>query len=395
MTLRSLRGKAAIVGIGQSTYYRQGDSPDAEFALLLKAIKAACDDAGISPSDIQSFSSYSNDRNEPVRLSAALNCKELRSPVMVWGGGGGGMAGSIINAAAVVATGQADCVAAVRGLAQGQFGRFGRSDWAAGGEVKGEAAYSVPFGVATPGQLYALKYQRWMYEHGGVGMAAQKAISMASYHHAQQNPAAVMHGRPLTSEAYDAARWIVEPWRLYDFCQENDGAAALIIVPAERVDEYRSHPVYILAGAQGANHRRGARMNNSPVYPTSNFTTVAPRLWEMAELGPPDVDVVQAYENFSGAVVMTLVEHGLCDGEAVDEVFTLENLTTPGKLPLNTSGGNLAEAYIHGLNLAVEGVRQIRGESCNQVPGAKVCLVTGGPMPESVTDIVLASREVL
>ena len=92
----------------------------------------------------------------------------------------------------------------------------------------------------------------------------------------------------------------------------------------------------------------------------------------MAEVEPEDIDVVQSYENFTAGVVMSLVEHGFCDYDEVNEFCTLENFSAPGgKLPLNTSGGNLAECYMHGLELQLEAVRQIRGQSGAQVPGAQ------------------------
>jgi acetyl-CoA acetyltransferase len=116
----------------------------------------------------------------------------------------------------------------------------------------------------------------------------------------------------------------------------------------------------------------------------------------MAGIGPQDVDVFQSYENVTGGVVMSLVEHGLCDGEAVDDELTFDRLIAPsGRWPLNTSGGQLAEAYIHGMNLITEGVRQLRGESVNQVPAAKVALIAAGPLTAPVSDLVIGNEEVL
>ena len=182
-----------------------------------------------------------------------------------------------------------------------------------------------------------------------------------------------MHGRPLTPEAYDASRWIVEPFRLFDCCMENDGAAALVLVSAERARDLRHPPAYLLGVAQGSEYRNAARGHNAPTYASSSFTTVAPHLWEMAGLGPKDVDVVQSYENFTGGVLMSLVEHGFFAPEEANDFLTPENLIAPGgRLPLNTSGGNLAECYMHGLELQIEAVRQLRGESTSQVPGARV-----------------------
>ena len=147
MAERTLRGKTAIAGIGETTYYKHGQSPDSEFKLALTAIVKACEDAGISPHDIDGFASYGNDRSDGPRLAAALGIKELRFSNMFWGGGGGGVCGAVGNASAAVATGMADCVVAFRSLAQGQYARYGRS--AAANAVGGDDAFLFPYGVMS------------------------------------------------------------------------------------------------------------------------------------------------------------------------------------------------------------------------------------------------------
>jgi acetyl-CoA acetyltransferase len=390
---RTLRGKVAIAGIGETPYYKHGRAPEPEFKLALMAILAACEDAGLDPRAIDGFASYSNDRNDPSRIAAALGLPELRFANMQWGGGGGGGAAAVGNAAAAVAAGLADCVVVFRALAQGQFQRFGQAPPAR--TVSGEPAFNTPYGVISPGQRYAMRAMRFLHEHG-LGPECQRPIALASYHHAQQNPRAVMHGRPLTAEAYDASRWIVEPFRLFDCCMENDGAAALLVVSAERARDLRRPPAYLLAATQGSEHRNAARVHNAPLYATSSFTTVAPRLYAMAGLSPRDVDVVQSYENFTGGVLMSLVEHGLFKAEEAAEFLTFDNLIAPrGRLPLNTSGGNLAECYMHGLELTLEAVRQLRGDSPNPVPDAKVSMVCAGPMVTPVSSLILGSGAAL
>lgn len=390
---RTLRGRVAVAGIGETAYYKHGQSPDAEFTLALKAILRACEDAGIPPREVDGFASYSNDRSDPSRLAAALGIRELRFANMQWGGGGGGGAAAVGNAAAAVATGLADCVVVFRALAQGQFARFGL-----GGQVpavSGEQAFTFPYGMISPGQRYAMRAMRFLHDHE-IGREPLRAIALASYRHAQSNPRAVMHGRPLTPEMYDASRWIVEPFRLYDCCLENDGAAALVLVPAERARDLRQPRVYLLGVAQGSEHRNAAPVHNAPLYATSSFTTVAPHLYEMAGVTPGDVDVVQSYENFTGGVLMSLVEHGLFRADEAVEVCTLENLLAPkGRRPLNTSGGNLAECYMHGLELQLEAVRQLRGASPNQVPDAEVSMVCAGPMVTPVSSLIFGTEATL
>jgi acetyl-CoA acetyltransferase len=390
---RSVRGRVAIAGIGETTYYKHGQAPESEVALALRAILSACEDAELDPRQIDGFASYSNDRNDPSRLAAALGLPELRFSNMQWGGGGGGGSAAVGNAAAAVAAGYADCVVVFRALAQGQFQRFGSAPPAA--TVSGEQALTFPYGLMSPAQRFAMKVMRFMHDHG-IGPEAQRAIALASYHHAQANPRAVMHGRPLTPEAYDASRWIVEPFRLFDCCLENDGAAALVLVSAERARDLRRKPAYLLGVAQGSEYRNAARGHNAPTYASASFTTVAPRLWAMAGVGPKDVHVVQSYENFTGGVLMSLVEHEFFPPEDANDFLTLENLIAPhGRLPLNTSGGNLAECYMHGLELQIEAVRQLRGESTSQVPDARVAMVISGPMVTPVSSMLLGTEDVL
>lgn len=390
---RSLRGSVAVVGVGETPYYKRGESPDPEFKLALDAIIRACEDAGISPKDVDGFASFSNDRSDPSRLAAALGCNELRFANMQWGGGGGGGSGAIGNAAAAIATGMADCVVVFRALAQGQFGRFGQGPRR--NAIAGEFAHTIPYGLMSPGQMFAMKVQRFMHDHG-VEQSALRAISLASYHHAQNNPRAVMHGRPLDETGYDESRWIVEPFHLYDCCLENDGAAALVLVAGERAADFDHPSCYLLSAVAGSHYRAGAPVHNTPDYATSTFKTLVPRLYEMAEVDSSDVDVLQSYENFTGGVLMSIVEHGFCAPDEVNDFFKKDNFLAPGgALPLNTSGGNLAECYMHGLGLNIEAVRQIRGQSTSQVPDAKVSMVISGPMVTPVSACIFGAEETL
>ena len=201
--MRSMRGEVAVIGVGETDYYKRGEAPEAEFKLALRAILNACADAGISPKELDGFASYSNDRSDPSRLSAALGCKELKFANMQWGGGGGGGSGAIGNAAAAIMSGMADCVVVFRALAQGQFGRFGQGPRR--NTISGEFAHTVPYGLMSPAQMFAMKVVRFMHDNG-VEQSALRAISLAAYQHAQNNTRAVMNGRPLDAQKYDESR---------------------------------------------------------------------------------------------------------------------------------------------------------------------------------------------
>jgi acetyl-CoA acetyltransferase len=250
--------------------------------------------------------------------------------------------------------------------------------------------------MISPAQMFAMKVNRFMHDHG-IGSAALRAIAMASYHHAQLNPRAVMYGKPLTEEAYEASRLIAEPYfRLFDCCMENDGAAAVVVVPAEWAKNLRTKPVYLLAAAQGTGYREAARSHNAPIYASAGFGSLAPRLYEAARVRPADIDTVQIYENFTGGVLMALIEHGFFKAEQANEFLTVANLVAPGgKLPLNTSGGHLAECYMHGMGQQIEAVRQLRGHSTAQVPNARLALMASGPMVAPTSNLIVGTEETL
>ncbi len=392
MTDNPIHRKVAVAGIYETTYYKYGRAEDAEFKMGLEAVVGACADAGLPIEELDGFASYAMDRNDPVRFANALNLPHLRFANMEWGGGGGGGSGAMTNACAAIVAGLANYVVVYRCLAQGQFGRFGQAR--GGAQAPFPASLTQPYGLLSAAQMYAMRVRRYMHEQG-LRQSALRAIAMASYHHAQQNPAAVMYGRPLTEEAYDNSRWIVEPFHLFDCCQENDGAAAIILTSAERARNLRQKPVYVLGAAIDKDRRYetgGLPVHNDETYASSSFRNVSQLVFERAGVGPKDVDVLQSYENFTGLVAMSMIECGFTTPAQANAFFTPERFYAPsGDLPLNTSGGNLAHCYMHGLELNVEAVRQVRGTSYNQVPGVNVSMVCSGPSAPPSTAIILAS----
>jgi len=368
---------ACIVGIGETEYARWGGIADSsELALACRAILRAADDAGLDPAQIDGVVSYANDPSEPSLLLESLGLPELRYHSMVWGGGGGGCYAAIAHAAAAVKSGAANHVAVFRSLCQGQRQRFGQ-----GYGVPHGANFLTPFGMLSPPLMLAPLAQRYKHEFA-VSDEAFGEIALTCRDNASRNPRAVFSDRPLTMETYLASRMITEPFRLYDCCQENDGACALIVTSAERARDLSGKPVRILAAGQGVEPHWGAGglgFHNMPaeIYGSHTGETLTRRLYAEAGIGPADVDTVQIYDHFTPFVLMALETSGFCGrGEAADFISDGALRWPNGGLPMNTSGGHLSEAYIHGLNLAVEGVRQIRGESTSQVADAQVCLVT-------------------
>jgi acetyl-CoA acetyltransferase len=324
-----------------------------------------------------------------------LGLGELKFSAKAWGGGGNGGGSAVQIADAAVSAGYAENVLVYRALCQGTEGRYGRYNvqgtYSPPGPAAIDEAFTVPFGAASPAVKNALLIRRFMHLYG-ISQEALAEISLACYAHAQHNPNAIMYGRPLTRDDYHQSRWIAEPLHLYDCCQESDGACAVIVSSAARAGDQVDRPAYILAAATGMEPGGGIGSFNDSNYPNGRFRPVGRQLWKMARVSPEDVDVAQFYENFTGTTLMAICDIGFCEPESVEKFVSDGNLTRGGRLPMNTSGGNLAEAYIHGFQLMLEAVRQIRGTSTFQIDGTRLSLYAAGPGTPPSSAVLLSSE---
>jgi len=394
--------RATVAGVGETRYTKWGGITDvSEYGLAVEAILAALADAGIDADEVDGLCSFAGDRNESTFVAADLGIDELRYTTMSWLPGGGGACAAVDGAAMAVEAGQAEVVVVYRSLCQGQFRRFGRGPGNAPGSgaigaskparapglrrsrglMDTHLSYTLPFGVFGPPIAYAMVMRRHMHRYGTTS-EQMGAIAVTTRAHAARNPRAVMGERPMTMDDYLASRMVADPFRLFDCCLENDGACAVVVTTAERARDLRPAPVTVLAGAQGTirgfGHGQFCNVNlDDDDYTSAGARTVAAHLWARAGIGPAEVDVAEIYDHFSGLVLLSLEDFGFC-GRGESGPFAASGaLAWPdGSLPTNTHGGSLSEAYIHGLNHVVEGVRQLRGESTCQVEGAETCLVT-------------------
>lgn len=384
--------RTAIAGIGATRFAPHGGITDrTEFQLCCEAITAAADDAGIDVGEIDGFCSFSYERHEPVQVQAALGLPELRFSNIVWGAGGGGCAGAVMNAALAVHAGICRHVVVYRSLCQGQYERYGQYRPRPQG-----GSWMAPYGLMNPAQMVALTFRRHMHQFGTPAEALGH-IAVAFREHAQANPRAVQHGKPLTFEMHQQSRLIADPFRLFDCCLETDGAGALIVTSRERARDLRHRPVRILAAAQASGPGWGLGPMGSHNMPIEDYASVNSKalgcdLFGMAGIGPVDLDCAQIYDAFTGVVLMALEDFGVCRPGGAAEFVMGGNLRREGgRLPTNTAGGLLSEGYLQGLNLVLEGVRQMRGESTAQVEGAETCLITSGGAQAHKSALVLAS----
>ena len=385
---------AYIAGVGQTEFKRHGGIMDrSQFQVAAEAVMAALANAGMSPQDVDGFASFSNDANEAALMQVALGVPQLRWMSMVWGGGGGGSCAAIAQAAAAIESGQAQTVVVYRGLCQGQSRRFGRF-----GEGRTHGNFVHPFGLFAPAQMLALQIRRHMHLHPQIREEHLGMVAVNARANANRNPRAIMHGKPMTLDDYFNSRYIAEPLRLFDCCLESDGGCAIVVTTRSRAQDAPTTPVRILAAGHGSGPGWGSGplgSQNMPQadYNSTNSRRMARELYAAAGVTPADIDTAQIYDHFSGMVLMALEEYGFCDvGGSGDFVAAGHIAWKSGKLPINTSGGQLSEAYVHGMNVAIEGVRQLRGESTSQVEGARLCLVTGG-LGVSPTSALIIGRD--
>lgn len=369
--MNSYLDRTAIVGIGQTEFSK--NSGRSELQLAAEASKAALDDAGLKPSDIDGMVTFTLDANDELDLALCLGIPALRWTARAPFGGAGACA-TVQMAAAAVASGAANAVLIYRAFNERSGFRFGQP----GAYLPQGPDHHVMFGLDTPAKIYALWYQRYMYKYGVTNEDLGRYVVVAR-EHAATNPAAWFYQRPITLEQHQHSRWIVEPiLRLLDCCQESDGGVALIVTSAERARDLRQPGVRILAATQA--HLKGGRIMfdyyRSDLDDYEEVQHNTRQMFQATGLTPDDIDVAMIYENFSPIVLMALEGHGFCGrGEAKDFIKD-GHIRLGGKLPVNTNGGLLGEGYIHGMNNILEGVRQLRGSAANQVADAEHVLVS-------------------
>jgi acetyl-CoA acetyltransferase len=367
-----LKDAAAIVGIGETPFARRLEASEKELAC--QAVLAALDDAGIAPSEVDGFASYTLEATDEVELAKNVGAGDVTFFGQVGYGGGAGPA-CVGMLAMAIATGQCRVGVAWRARKRGSGGR----PWAgAGRQPSAPALWTRPFGLLRPVDEIAMLTRRYMHEFGATrDHLANVAIAVRKM--ANRNPRALMYERALSREDYMKARWVSEPLCLFDNCLETDGALACVLVAADRARDCRQPPAWLHAFGQGLPRQSHTMVNywcEDPL--TGPAWTCARQLYRRSDFGPADIRVAQLYDAFTPLIPLSLEGYGFC-GKGEGAAFTEDGALEPGgRLPINTSGGGLSEAYVHGFNLIVEGVRQMRGSSPNQVPDAAVCLVTAG-----------------
>jgi len=381
--MSGLSGKGAITGIGETDYSKR--SGKSVIALQMEASLKAIEDAGLSPKDIDGVLPYSSAGGVAEDFITNLGIDDLRYSATTPLGGASCVAG-IQSAVMAVATGVANHVLVA-------IGRNGYSGARVGARVQqmpqfrtiGE--FEMPLGAIAPPQLYAPMARRHMELYGTTSRQLGE-IAVTVRNHARLNENSLMTG-PMTIEDHQASRMISDPLRLFDCCLESDGGAAFVISSTERAKDMRRPPIRVLGVAEGHPDSPSAITQREDMT-TLGTAKAAPKAFQMAGVGPADIDVAEIYDCFTYIVLCQLEDLGFCKKGEGGAFVEDGRIGLGGDLPINTHGGLLSQAHIVGLNHVVELTRQLRGDGGKaQVEGAELGLVTGyGDMGDGAVAIL-------
>lgn len=375
--MERLKDSVAVVGVGETDYasdYRggggravgKGEVKHDSYTLASRALKRALNDAGLKKDDIDGLVTSGGG------VSGERACE-------MWGldprwSGGGDAASGIIEACLAINAGLCTTVALVYGNAQRSMNTAYGGPRVAGGGITSYFYYS-PWGMNSQGALYSMFFNRHKLIYGTTEEQLG-AVAVAFRKHANMNPNAVMHGRPLTIEDYMDAPYIAQPLRLFDYCLINDGGVAVIVQRADMARD-RRHPPVLVSGFGWSEENVDAtqlRPRLMDFYHKAHHD-VAAQCYAMAGMGPREVDTFATYDSFSTHLLASLEGFGFCkEGEAGAWIQD-GRIEVGGELPCNTSGGMLSESYMQSWNHQPELVRQLRGDAGlgpRQVQGAQV-----------------------
>lgn len=375
-----LRNKTAIVGIGATEFSK--NSGRTEMRLAIEAVMAALEDAGLSPRDVEGMCTFTVDNNTEAEIARSIGAPGLKFFSRT-AYGGGGTCGTILHAMQAIAAGTASVVVCYRAMNERSEYRYGQPMTNLAPTSENVIySYHAHHGIMTAPAFIGMGTRRYMHETGTTAEdMAQLAVT--SRRHAATNPNAYFYGKPITVRDYLESRMIADPIRLLDCCQESDGAVAVVVTSAERAVSLRQRPAYLRAAAQGCAPSQMTLTNyyRNPIWAHEEVEYVARQLYEKSGLNASHIQAAIIYDHVLPSIMPALEAYGFCGpGEAKDFIKN-GNIEIGGRLPLNTHGGQVGEAYIHGFNGLAEAVRQVRGAAVNQVANVENILVAAGSGP--------------
>ncbi len=357
--------QAAVVGIHALPFSKNIGMTERHAGAL--AVLGALADAGLTVADVDGMFRFVWENTTEMEMARILGVPNIRAFGEVDYGGGAGCP-TIAHAALAIENSLADVVVVWRARNRSSGGR----PWVSQLHATGQDQFERPYHIVRPVDGMALHARFWIEKYGWTPEVLGR-VAVQQRANARRNPAALMQ-KPMTMDDYLSSRLIADPLRLFDCCLETDAAMAMVLTTAERAADLDVTPAYVTGFGMGS----GPQMTAMTFYYGEELGVtparyVAPELWRNTGLTPKDVDVVQFYDAFTPQIPLGFEEYGFC-GEGEAPAY----MAAGAHPPYNTSGGGLSEAYVHGFNLLVEGVRQVRGTSTTQAPNVRHSLVTSG-----------------
>lgn len=363
-----MRRAAAVVGIGHTDWVgdwkrsRAGEKPADCYGYAMRAFSAALNDSGLRRDEVNGLIAGPTTAYERLGEVLGINPR--------WGGQADAVL-SVTQACMAIEAGLADVVAIVYGNDQRTAGTQYGGPQAMGGDAFLSYVYHAPWGLTSQGALYALTFQAYK-QARGFTEAELGEVAVAQRGWSSMNPNAIMRKR-ISLEDYMASSYVCEPLHLFDYCLINDGGVAMIIAEAERAKRICERPVFIEAvGRSDLNRGATALEPRITEFYLPAQQQAAARSYEVAGVGPEDMDVFQVYDSFSVHVPLALEGYGYCGLGDAGKFLREQRIGPGGKLPTNTGGGHLSETYMQGWAHQIECVRQLRGDCGErQVPDCR------------------------
>lgn len=365
----SLSNRCAIAGVGNTAYVR--GTAKSTLDLHLEASLLALEDAGLTTADVDGIMPASAAGRCAEDFISNLGLRDLAFSAQTHLGGASTV-GAIQVACQAIETGQASCVLVPAGRRGYSSERVSTRSMPTASIMADTNEFEAPYGNLVAVQWFAQSAQRHMYEYGTTSeQLGHIAVTMRE--HANLNPNALMHGRPMSLADHQASRMISSPFRLFDCSLESDGAGAVVVTSADRANDLKRKPVLISGVAQSHGYPPTSLTQKQDMAVVHALRVAGEKAFAMAGIGVEEIDCLMIHEGFTWYVIAGLEALGFVKPGEGGPFVAEGHIKLGGALPVNPSGGALSEGHVSGMNHIIEAVRQLRREvpEARQVNGCE------------------------
>jgi acetyl-CoA C-acetyltransferase len=384
----SLKGTAAVVGIGELKPTREAPPEATALGLMSNAAAEAITDAGLETRDIDGFLCGMAFADAGMLYPASvaevmgINPRMLNQVDI----GGASPAGMVWRAAAAIGAGMCQAVLCV----VGDLNKLGDQKPPV---ISVQREFEAPYGNIGANCGYAMIANRHMYEYGTTARQMAK-VAVDQRKNAVKNPLATFNDRELTIDDVLNSRMIVDPLHLYEIVSPCSGGSAVVVASPEVARRTKHPPAWLLGAGEYSNH---ATITYAPSLTDSPVKVAAETAFKMAGVAHKDIDLVCPYDCYTITVIVTLEDAGFCKKGQGGKFVEDHDLSYAGDFPCNTHGGQLSfgqPGLGGGMSHVTEAVRQLMGRGGErQVKDARLAYVNGnGGIMSEQASLILERR---